>query len=202
MNAQPTELAVSTDPERWVEAYGDFLYRCALLRLRDPKLAEDVVQETLLSALESRDRFAGHSSERGWLVGILKHKVFDYFRKMSREAPVQDADALAADPNEALFDDHGHWKTDETSPVEWVEDAGMSLERKEFWDTMERCLSKLPPRTAHAFSLREIDDLSGNQVCEILNISNANLWVMLHRARAGLRRCLEIHWFGKRSPGK
>ncbi|SRR5579884_378585 len=192
----PEEAMPSSDPEKWVDLHGDALYRFALLRLRDPKLAEDAVQETLLSALQARERFSGQSSERSWLIGILKHKVIDYFRKISRESLIEDATQFEEEI-EGVFDESGHWKRDETGPAEWNADPDLILERKEFWIALDRCLSKLPPRMAHVFALREIDGISGEQVCSVLNLSTSNFWVLMHRARMQLRKCLEVHFFGK-----
>jgi RNA polymerase sigma-70 factor (ECF subfamily) len=73
--------------QQGVAQHRDYLYRYALLQLRDASRTEDVVQETLLAALESGDRFSGKSSLRTWLTGILEHKIIDVFRKQSREAP-------------------------------------------------------------------------------------------------------------------
>ena len=81
------------NPELWVDAHGDYLYRYALSRVRDTQIAEDCVQETLLSALKSRENFFGQSSERTWLTGILKHKIIDHFRKSSRESPVSNMES-------------------------------------------------------------------------------------------------------------
>ncbi|WP_447979962.1 sigma-70 family RNA polymerase sigma factor [Candidatus Nitrospira bockiana] len=181
-----------SDPEQWLTRHGDYLYRCALLRVHDARAAEDVVQETLLAALQSRTRFAGRSSERSWLVGILKHKVIDHFRKHSREAPAEDGDVHGGGEREHSFDDVGNWHPD-GRPKEWGEDPGVLLERKEFWDGLSRCLETLPPRLARVFSLRELDDVSTEEICQILDISANNLWVMLHRARMQLRRCLEMN---------
>src|ERR1041384_4093503 len=82
----------TADPERWVAEYGDYLYKYALIRLRDPFKAEDAVQETLLAALKARSSFGSRSAEKTWLVGILKNKVHDYFRKASREISFTDLD--------------------------------------------------------------------------------------------------------------
>lgn len=197
ISRQPEEAVPSSDPEKWVELHGNALYRFALLRLRDPKLAEDAVQETLLAALQARDRFSGQSAERSWLIGILKHKIIDYFRKRSRESSIDDA-AEFEEEMEGVFDENGHWKRDETGPAEWNLDPGLLLERKEFWIALDRCLSKLPARMAHVFALREIDSVSGDEVCQALKLSASNLWVLMHRARMQLRKCLEINFFGKR----
>lgn len=190
-----------SDPESWVDQHGDFLYRYALLRLRDPAVAEDVVQETFLAALQARHNFAGQSSEKTWLVGILKHKIIDHFRKISRERPVHDIELRPDDPVE-LFQTSGewigHWDL-ERGPTEWAADPGHVLEQMEFWKVLERCLSELPARMASAFTLREMEDLSSEEICKALGISATNLWVMLHRARAHLRHCLEMNWFGQKS---
>jgi RNA polymerase sigma-70 factor (ECF subfamily) len=66
-----------TDPNTWVERHGDYLYRCALLRVRDQDVAEEPVQETFVAALQVRERFQGQSTERSWMVGMLKHKIID-----------------------------------------------------------------------------------------------------------------------------
>src|ERR1700677_2814731 len=87
--AQKPAVALS-DPERWVELYGDYLFKFAVIRLRDPVKAEDMVQETFLAALKGARSFAGRSAEKSWLTGILKNKIFDHFRKASREVAFTD----------------------------------------------------------------------------------------------------------------
>ncbi|TPW01176.1 MAG: RNA polymerase sigma-70 factor, ECF subfamily, partial [bacterium] len=81
-----------SDPQTWADQHGDYLFRCAMLRVRDRELAEEIVQDTFLAALQARGRFAGRSSERSWLVGIMKHKIVDQFRKTVRETPTEDLD--------------------------------------------------------------------------------------------------------------
>lgn len=189
---RPVNCNQLPDPDIWVDQYGDYLLRYTLLRLRDPELAKDAVQETLLAALHARDHFAGQSSERTWLVGILKHKIVDCIRKISRERPVEDVESLTR-PVEEFFDETDHLKAIST---DWTDDPGKVLERREFLEILERCLSKLPSRLSTAFALCEMDGLSGQEICKTLNISTTNLHVMLYRARTQLRHCLEINWFG------
>ncbi len=184
-----------SDPRDWVDKHGDYLYRCAILRVRDQGVAEEIVQETFLAALQAKDRFAGRSTERSWLVGILKHKVVDHFRKSSREQ-TNPASDLAGSALPDLFDDSGHWKGEAAGPKEWANPSG-AVDRKEFWEVMKRCLGELPPRSASVFSLREIDEVSSEEICAMLNLTKANLWVILHRARAQLRHCLEVHYLGR-----
>ncbi len=188
-----------SEPERWVDQHGDSLYRYALMRLRDRELAEDIVQETFLAALKARDRFAGQSSERTWLIGILKHKIVDHFRRSSREVALGDEELLSGDIEDAFRETGewiGHWK-ERQGPMEWAADPRATLEKKEFWAIFERCLSDLPPRLAQVFMLRELDELSTEEICQTMNISANNLWVMLHRARAQLRQSLEVNYFGQ-----
>jgi len=69
------------------------------------------------------------------------------------------------------------------------------LEKKEFWEVFQKCQEKLPQTSSDAFTLKEVDKMSGKEICEILNITQANFWVLLHRARLQLRKCLEDNWF-------
>jgi RNA polymerase sigma-70 factor, ECF subfamily len=186
---------VPCNPENWVELHGDYLYRFAVSRLRDPKAAEDMLQETFLAAIQSLDRFEGRSSERTWLTGILKHKILDHFRNTARDVGRGDReDSLDMDPD--LFGEDGHWKSNVNYPSEWG-DPDRTLDQFRFWEALGRCLGELPTRTARAYSLREIDGEETDIICKDLNITATNLWVMLHRARIHLRECLELRWIGR-----
>ena len=198
----PRESAKATpglsDPERWVELHGDYLFKYAMARLRDPTKAEDAVQETFLAALKGGQAFAGRSAGKSWLVGILKNKIYDHYRRASRETPFTDLEFYSEEESgrfvaEGVF--KGAW-IHELAPREWP-NPGESLANKEFWQTYRDCSGRLPKRVAAVFNLREVDDLDSKRICRMLNISERNLWVMLHRARMALRRCLEINWFGK-----
>ena len=182
----------AVDPEGWVDRHGDCLYRYAVLRLRAPDLAADVVQETFLEALKARASFSGRSSERTWLVGILKHKIVDHLRKTGRDRAAGGAPLDAA--GEPAFDGRGHWRL---GPAPWPGDPAREIEGREFWDVFGRCLGKLSPGLSDAFFLRELDGLSAEEVQRALGITPASLWARLHRARSQLRGCLETHWFGR-----
>ena len=187
-----------SDPERWVDEHGDYLFKFALMRLRDPAKAEDAVQETFLAALKGGKSFAGRSAEKSWLVGILKNKIYDHFRKASRETSFTDLD-FYDDEESDRFVTGGLGKDGwihELGPQAWTK-TGESLDNELFWKTYRDCTGKLPKNVAAAFNLREVDGLESKEICAVLNISESNLWVMLHRARMALRRCLETNWFGK-----
>jgi RNA polymerase sigma-70 factor (ECF subfamily) len=187
-----------SDPERWVDEHGDYLFKYALIRLRDQQRAEDVVQETFLVALKGGKSFQGKSAEKTWLVGILKNKIGDIFRKASRETSFTDLDFYQDEESDRFVADglgKGGW-IHERGPQEWP-DAGASLDNELFWKTYRDCAGKLPQKVAAVFNLREVDGIESREVCELLNISESNLWVMLHRARMALRRCMETNWFTK-----
>ena len=173
------------DPGEWLTRYGDALYRYALARLRRPHDAEEAVQETLLAALRARRQFRGQSHPRTWLIGILKRKVLDLARAAARLAP--------ADPDDLgeWFNARGKWRR---PPGRWPGPDEVA-ERSELWAVVRRCLGKLPARTAAAFTLRVLDEAAPDAVCRALAITPANLWVLLHRARLGLVRCLQSNWF-------
>ncbi len=184
--------SVQPDPVRWLDTHGDVLYAFALQRVRDPGIAEDLVQDTLLAAFRGMANFKGDSTERTWLTGILKHKVVDHLRKSGREQPLDTDVDGGVQYNADLFDTTGHWLV---KPGSWDEPE-QALEQSDFWHTMNGCLDKLPDRLQTLYTLREIDGLETKELQEILNISTANnLWTMLSRARMQLRDCLEKNWF-------
>jgi RNA polymerase sigma-70 factor, ECF subfamily len=180
-------------------SHHSYLYAYALSRLRQASAAEDLVQETLLAAVEGRAPFKDKSKLRTWLTGILKHKIIDWHRSEARN-PARASARSASDTNDqhedtcdALFDSAGNWVN---PPSEWP-NPEQSLENQRFWEMMESCLASLPPATARTFYLREIRGLSTEEICAELGISQSNCWVMLHRARLSLRQSLEQRWFAK-----
>jgi RNA polymerase sigma-70 factor (ECF subfamily) len=187
-----------SDPERWVEEHGEYLFKYALSRLRDPAKAEDVIQETFLAALKGAKDFQGRSSVKSWLVGILKNKIYDTYRKASRETSFTDLEFCSEEEGDRFIPD-GPFKDGwihQVGPQVWS-NPGASLDNEAFWQTYRDCSNKLPKNVSTVFNLREVDGVESKEICAILNITENNLWVMLHRARMALRRCLELNWFGK-----
>ncbi len=183
----------------WVDQHGDYLFKYALFRLRDASAAEDVVQETFLAALKAYAKFEGRGSERTWLVGILKHKITDHFRKSIRESPIGEMEDDGPEHSE-FFNRPDEWTNHWNSnyaPTEWSATPEQLAEQHDFWRVFYDCLAPLPQRTASVFTFREVDGLSSEEICELLSISVNNLWVILHRARLHLRNCLEMNWFKK-----
>lgn len=184
--------AAQASPDLWVDEHGDCLFHFALTRVRHKEVAEDLVQDALLAAVRTYGNFGGRSTVRSWLVGILKNKIADHFRKLGRETPFTDLEFFADEHSERFKDDY--WSHD-FGPAEWKPEGEEALSRAEFWEHLHRCLGKMPARIASVYVMREVDDAPAKDVCSTFGISDANLWVMLHRARMALRQCLEENYF-------
>lgn len=187
-----------TDPRfAEIESHRPYLLRYALAQLRDGQLAEEAVQECLLSALESIGTFGGKSTLRTWLTSILRFKVIDLQRRaVSDRAHLESTDFADESGDDAwlddLFDQTGHWRV---APQAWS-DPQAALEQRRFWEVFERCLDKLPAAGGRVFFKREIVGEETETICKEEGITASNCWVILHRARLGLRACLEVNWFG------
>lgn len=193
----------SVDPERWLDEYGDELFSFTVLRVRDRGTAQDLVQETFLAALKARQGFAGRSTERAWLFGILRNKLADHYRLQSREVPLFEPGSFTPE-EEGFFHASGAgkdgWIT-RVAPKTW-EAPDESLISKEFQVVFQECVSGLPEKVALVFVRREVDNTPSEEVCKEFGLTPNNFWVMLHRARMALRRCLEVHWFGRKRDDK
>ena len=186
-------MAEEDDQALSLETHRKYLQRYALFHLRDPSLAEDAVQDTLIAALSRRERFQGRSQLRTWLTGILKHKIIDLTRSRERGLPA-DAFALGEDPESAdgSFNAQGKWID---PPADWgMPDA--ALEASQFWRVYQACCRRMSRRDALVFSMREVMGLSSDEICKKIEISTTNLHVILFRARLSLRSCMSKNWFG------
>ncbi|MGA2549317.1 MAG: sigma-70 family RNA polymerase sigma factor [Burkholderiaceae bacterium] len=169
------------------------LVRFARLQLRNDAWAEDVVSETLIAVLEKPGAFAGQSSLKTYVIGILKHKIIDYLRGVRREVQIEAGeDEAEGDAFDKLFATDGHFRD---PPPNWG-DPHAALERQEFFDVLQVCVERLPVAIARVFMMREWLDLETDEICKELAISTSNCWVMLYRARMRLRECLQLNWFG------
>jgi RNA polymerase sigma-70 factor (ECF subfamily) len=173
------------------------LLRFARLQLRDDAAAEDAVQDALLSATRKMAEFRGQAQLSTWVFAILKNKIIDVLRARSRFQPVAiEVDELPADAFAALFNDHGRWQAGER-PAAWG-DPEATLAQQQFWTVFQVCLDRLPPAAARVFMMRELLELTPEEVCAELAIGKSNCGVMLHRARMALRVCLQARWFNQR----
>jgi RNA polymerase sigma-70 factor (ECF subfamily) len=189
-NDATDSLPGGTAPDEWVGTHGDYLFNFAMGQVRDTGVAEDLVQDTFLAAFKARDRFACQSSERTWLVGILRHKIYDHLRRTCRERAVR-ADPTPIRHDEERWDDAALWLHDVAAECQ---SPSRRLELGEFRANLELALGKLPPRVAQVFQLYAVEERPNAEVCEQMQITESNLWVMLHRARKQLRGHLSGWW--------
>lgn len=164
----------------------------ARLQLRDSAAAEDTVQDTLVTALEKHQSFSGRSAFETWVFGILKNKILERFRYERRYLSWQDDELSDEDSFENLFKENGRWQA-ASKPTPWGE-PDQVLENAAFWRLLDTCLMVLPDNTAQVFTMRELMGLTTQEICEALTLSDANCWVILHRARLRLRGCIEKGW--------
>lgn len=165
----------------------------ALLHLRDRAQAEDAVQETLVSAIEKHESFAGRSGYETWVFGILKYKILDAMRAQRRQGKWQPLDEENVDDAiDRQFQHSGRWQPS-ARPTSWGEPEA-TFENEHFWQVFDACMIGLPDNLARVFSLRELMGLSTDDICHEVGIKENNCWVMLHRARLRLRACIERGW--------
>jgi RNA polymerase sigma-70 factor (ECF subfamily) len=181
--ADVDERSVDLNPQKWLDNHGSFLYRFALTRISDKHVAEDLVQETFLSAISTFSTFEGKCAIRTWLTAILKRKIVDHFRKNGRSLNFSQEDKQVL--------------SNILDPKVSNSEFKSLLERKEFVDFLRRCISQLPTHLAEVFELRMRSEQTQNGLAEMLEITDKNLAVRLFRARVLLRKCLEKSWLGK-----
>ncbi|WP_373357700.1 RNA polymerase factor sigma-70 [Acinetobacter lactucae] len=173
------------------------MIKFAFLQLSSLPQAEDVVQEALTSAFQNLDSFKGRAAFKTWVFAILKNKIIDVVRQKSRlvamsELFKDEASELSID---ALFDASGHWHKYE-APQAWQSPEEM-MEQADFWIIFEACLDHLPAKYAQVFMMREVIELSSNEICSKLELSISNFNVLMYRSRTRLRECLENKWLLK-----
>ena len=177
---------ITLNPEQWINQHGDYLYSYAMSKLFSKDLSEDLLQETFLSAYQSKDKFKGNSNEKTWLVSILKRKIADHYRKKYRNK-----EELSNYDSPFIQDDfmHGRWK-EEKAPIQWDVDDDWSKDES-FIKILKKCISSLPDKWKAIFSLKHLEQAPNSEICEELNVSDANIWTILHRSRLQLRECIE-----------
>jgi len=193
----PAPDAPKVTPEALAAIRTDML-RFATMQLRDSHLAEDLVQDTMITALSKAEQFGGRSSVKTWVFAILRNNVIDAIKQRSRTVNAGDYIAEGESMDSAfdtLFKANEHW-TPAARPTDWG-DPEDAMREQQFWKVFDACLNRLPENTARVFMMREILELDSAEICDTLSISMSNCHVILHRARNGLRRCLESNWFSE-----
>ena len=184
------------EPDHWVERYADVLLNFAFRRTSDRNLAEDLVQDTFLSALKARDNFKGNSQEKTWLYSILENKITDYFRSSNYSFQKQKVSIDSEFFGHFFNSSDGHWNN-EQKPQAWghLAEENTTTETEELNGAIQNCLKKLPQKLARIFVLKHVEEYDTTKICKELAITTSNYWVMIHRAKLQLRACLETNWF-------
>ena len=172
------------NPQKWVSNYADLLYGFTFTRVRSKDLAEDLIQDTFISALKSKDNFKGGSSESTWLISILRNKIIDYYRKSSTKNEVS-----MVEDDSFFEDDDGSWKKSKM-PEPW-EGQEETLDVDLFNSQLRNCVSHLPAKNMSVFTLKYLDGESTEDLCKELDITSSNYWVIMHRTKLLLRKCLQ-----------
>lgn len=184
----------TTAPHQWVVNYADYLYTYAITRIDDKEIARDLVQETFLAALEKLNSFEGRSTERTWLTAILKNKIIDVYRKKASGLIITgNKETSEPEPFDFFDATDGHWK-EAHRPQEFARPADDPLLSKEFNGTLRQCLEKLPALWLAVFTMKHMDELTSEAICNELKVTAANFWVIIHRAKLNLRACLQKNW--------
>ncbi|KAB1160743.1 MULTISPECIES: sigma-70 family RNA polymerase sigma factor [Tenacibaculum] len=187
-----TDKSNTLSPNKWVDNYADYLFNYAIVRVNDSNIAKDLVQETFFAGLKSAKNFEGKSTERTWLVSILKRKIIDYYRKINSKKGQAEVRMNFYDNGE----NEGNW-IEERVPQSWNNEAEKSIENNELKSQIDECIGHLPEKYAMVFRMKTIQEFETEEICKELDITPSNLWVIIHRARTQLRNCMEKNWFNK-----
>ncbi|MEM6515397.1 MAG: sigma-70 family RNA polymerase sigma factor [Bacteroidota bacterium] len=177
------------DPSKWISAYSDYLFNFTITRVSDREIAKDLVQDTFVAGLKSMKNFKGEATERTWLISILKRKIIDHYRKInSKKGKAEVRMTYNSEENE------GDWLEERVADP-FDKTAQDDLENVELGDAIYNCLGKLPSKQAQVFKMKTILNYETEAICNELNITASNLWVIIHRARTALADCMQNTWF-------
>lgn len=177
------------NPNKWIDLYSDYLFNYTITRVNEREIAKDLVQDTFFAGLKSMKNFKGEASERTWLISILKRKIIDYYRKInSNKGKAEVRMTYLSD------DQEGDW-IEERVEDEGSLNAQETIENAELGDAIYDCMGKLSEKQATVFKMKTILGYETETICNELNITASNLWVIIHRARIQMAECLEKNWF-------
>ena len=176
------------NPNKWIDLYSDYLFNFTISRVSDREMAQDLVQDTFLAALKAMKNFKGEASERTWLISILKRKIIDHYRKTNSKKGKAEVRINYKDS-----ESEGDWLEERVADP-FDKTAQDSIENTELGDAIHICLDKLPKKQAEVFKMKTILHYETETICNELNITSSNLWVIIHRARISMADCLKENW--------
>ena len=181
------------EPAKWVDNHADFLYYYALSRINNDETARDLVQDVFLAGLEKVSSFEGRSTERTWLTSILRNKIVDIYRKKTPGSLEIPANEKNESDERDFFEENGHWMEKNMPVPMWEHDVDI-VRSKEFEKILEGCMKKLPAMWMSVFTMKYFEEESTKTICQVLDITQSNYWIIIHRAKLNLRACLQKNW--------
>lgn len=180
--------------EVWVNEFSDELFSWALYKTSCKETAEDLVQETFLSAYNKIKSYEGKSQPKTWLFSILNNKIIDYYRKKSKR---NDKDFSITENSgikltDAFFSESGGWKSDALNQI-WDQEEQL-LDNRDFIKTLASCMDELPQKWKVAITSKYLTEKNAVEICQDLQITMSNYWQIVHRAKLLLKTCLETKW--------
>ncbi len=185
-----TDKKHTLNPNKWIELYADYLFNYTITRVDNHDIAKDLVQETFFSGIKGQANFRGQASERTWLISILKRKIIDHYRKINSAKGKKEVRMSFYSDGERK----GSW-IEECVPQNWTNEAEKNIENDELKSTLNKCIELLPDKYRMVFLLKTVKEYETEEICNELDITSSNLWVIIHRARVQLRKCIEENWF-------
>ena len=178
------------DPNKWIDLYSDYLFNYTISRVNDRDLSKDLIQDTFFAGLKSMKNFKGEASERTWLISILKRKIIDHYRKINSKKGKAEVRMSYNSDSET----EGDWLEERVADP-FDKNAESVIENEELGEAIYSCLAKLPEKQATVFKMKTIEGIDTETICNELNITASNLWVIIHRARTAMASCMEKNWF-------
>ncbi|MGM5469698.1 sigma-70 family RNA polymerase sigma factor [Flavobacteriaceae bacterium LMO-SS05] len=180
--------------ESWVSEHSDALFSWAFYKTSCKEVAEDLVQDTFLSAFNKLDSFKGNSQPKTWLFSILNNKVIDYYRLSAKttKKTFSLSEEKATEISDGLFNETEDWKDYTINPI-WNQDEEL-LDNPDFNKVMQYCMDDLPENWKLAVTSKYLTDKKAGEICQELNITVSNYWQIIHRAKLVLKKCLEMKW--------
>ena len=178
------------NPDNWIKHYADYLYNYTIYRVNDHEKAEDIVQDTFLAALQAQNNYKGDASERTWLIAILKRKIIDFYRKSNSKKGKAEVRMNYVNTDEQ----EGKW-LEERVAGSAATHSDFALDNTDLGRTLDDCMDELPLKAATVFKMKTLQNMESETICNELDITTSNLWVIIHRARVQLMDCMKTNWY-------
>ena len=180
--------------ENWFNLYADDLFGWALHKTSSKEMAEDLVQETFISAVKGFKNFKSNSQPKTWLFAILNNKIIDYYRRRAKSTVNErtETERKFIHQTNSFFDANQNWALS-GEEVAWEEEVHL-LDNNEFNITLNQCVEELPDNWRLAVVSKYLSDKTTNQICQEMEVSLSNYWQIVHRAKLMLKKCIDHNW--------